>query len=175
MDVRSLDDLGLLDEVEETGDTFAANAMLKARACACASGLITLADDSGLEVAALHGGPGVHSARWAGPDVSSAERNRRLLQRLDAIPGASRVARFVSVVAVYRPDGAWVVALGDLFGSIAAAPRGSNGFGYDPIFLLPDRDCTLAELTPEEKNALSHRSRALAAMLPFLPTLLPSK
>lgn len=153
--------------VEENGDTFAANALLKAQAAARAAGLLALADDSGLEVDALGGAPGVHSARWAGA-VNAPARNALLLQRLEGVPDAERGARFVSVIAVARPDGAAGLARGELAGRIAQAPRGGHGFGYDPIFLLPDGARTYAELAPEEKNVVSHRARALASALPLL-------
>jgi len=164
--LRSLADLNL-PEVEETGSTFAANALLKAQAAATASGLLALADDSGLEVAALGGEPGVHSARWAGA-VDAPARNTMLLQRLEGVPDAARGARFVSVIALARPDGAAALARGELAGRIARAPRGSHGFGYDPIFVLLDGARTYAELPPDEKNQISHRAQAFQAALPLL-------
>lgn len=164
--LRGLEELGL-PVVEETGDTFAANALLKAQAVVRAAGLLALADDSGLEVDALGGAPGVHSARWAG-DVDPPTRNSLLLQRLGGVPDAARGARFVSVIAIARPGGAVGLARGELTGRIAPAPRGAHGFGYDPIFLLSDGDRTVAELEPAEKNAMSHRARALRGALPLL-------
>lgn len=168
---RSPAEFGNGGAIEETGDTFAANALLKARAAAAASGLPALGDDSGLEVDALAGEPGVRSARWAGA-VSAAERNTRLLARLAAVPDERRGARFVCVVALCRPDGAGALARGEVAGTITRQPRGEGGFGYDPLFLLPGLGRTYAELTAEEKNRLSHRAQALAAALPLLRWLL---
>jgi XTP/dITP diphosphohydrolase len=171
IDARSLQDLGALDEVEETGATFAANAALKAQAAVRATGLPALADDSGLEVDALGGEPGVRSARWAGM-VTAAERNALLLRRLKDVPEAQRGARFVCVIAVCHPDGRSAAARGEISGRITWEPLGDGGFGYDPLFLLPEVGRTYAQLTPEEKNSRSHRARAFAALQPLLPTLL---
>ena len=162
---RSLADIGLQDlEVQENGATFLDNALIKARAYAARAGLPTLADDSGLVVDALDGGPGVHSARYA-PTV--AARNARLLAALEGVPAAQRTARFVCVTALALPDGLTVTAEGRVEGQIAFAPRGTHGFGYDPLFALPDGR-TLAELLPAEKHAISHRGRALARLHPIL-------
>ncbi|MGI8913800.1 MAG: RdgB/HAM1 family non-canonical purine NTP pyrophosphatase [Chloroflexota bacterium] len=169
--VQSLDQLGVAEEVEETGETFAENAALKARAAVLATGLPALADDSGLEVDALGGEPGVRSARWAGA-VGAADRNARLLQRLAGVPDAERGARFVCVIAVCHPTGGSASARGEVAGRITRHPQGENGFGYDPLFLLPDLGRTYAQLTPEEKNGRSHRARAFAALRPLLPSLL---
>lgn len=171
IDVRSLDDLGVGTDVEETGATFAENAALKAVAAMQATGLPALADDSGLEVAALGGEPGVRSARWAGP-VSAADRNALLLQRLIEVPDGRRQARFVCVLAVCHPDGASAAARGEIAGQITRQPLGADGFGYDPLFLLPDLGLTYAQLAPEEKNRHSHRARAFAALRPLLLSLL---
>jgi XTP/dITP diphosphohydrolase len=164
----TLDEAGIDLEVEETGATFAENALLKARGYAHASGLPTLADDSGLEVDALGGAPGVHSARYAGADATDQDRYRLLLQSLHNIPEGQRGARFRCVIAVAWPDGAIDVADGTCEGSIAHAPRGSHGFGYDPVFLPAGRTVTMAELSPEEKDRISHRARAAAALRPAL-------
>ncbi len=164
----TLDEAGIDLEVEETGATFAENALLKARGYARASGLPTLADDSGLEVDALGGAPGVHSARYAGADATDQDRYRLLLQSLHNIPEGQRGARFRCVIVVAWPDGAIDVADGTCEGSIAHAPRGSHGFGYDPVFLLAGRTVTMAELSPEEKDRISHRARAAAALRPAL-------
>jgi XTP/dITP diphosphohydrolase len=171
IDVRSLVDLGVRDEVEETGATFAENAALKASAAVRATGLPALADDSGLEVVALGGAPGVRSARWAGP-VSATARNALLLQRLADVPDDRRRARFVCVIAVCHPDGGSAAARGEVSGQIARQPIGADGFGYDPLFLLPELGLTYAQLTPEEKNRRSHRARAFAALRPLLLPLL---
>ncbi len=162
-----------LTPVEETGDTFAENALLKARALAGATGLPALADDSGLCVDALGGWPGLHSARWAGPDASDADRNLHLLSALAPFPEPKdRAARFVCAVAVVSPDGDEAVGMGECAGVILTNPRGSAGFGYDPLFLLPDLGRTMAELRQDEKNTHSHRARAVAALAPRLSLLL---
>lgn len=160
--LRSLYDLGITLDVEETGATFAENALLKARAYTALSGLPTLADDSGLEVAALNGAPGVYSARWAGPNADAATRNALLLEQLAGVPFHGRLARFVCVVALAHPDGSVETAEGTLPGVIEEQPKGSGGFGYDPLFFLLDEGCTLAELPAGRKNEISHRARAAA-------------
>ncbi len=160
MRLLSLNDVGVDDEVEETGATFEENAVLKATAYARASGLTTLADDSGLEVDALGGEPGVRSARYAGPDADDAARVRFLLGKLRETPPGGRRARFRCVIAVAGPDGGVRTFAGACEGVVADAPRGRNGFGYDPVFLFPGVGRTMAELSPEEKAAVSHRGRA---------------
>lgn len=161
----SLADVGLASmDVEENGATFVANALLKAEAYAKASGLPTLADDSGLVVDALDGAPGIHSARYA---PTAAERNQKLLKAIEEVPYEKRTARFVAVIALVLPDGVTVTAEGRVEGRIAPAPRGEHGFGYDPVFLVDERR-TMAELLPEEKNAISHRGRAMARLYPIL-------
>lgn len=154
---------------DETGATFTANALLKARSAA-RSGLIAIADDSGLEVDALSASPGVYSARYAGPLATDDDNNTLLLERMANVPDSKRRARFVSAVAVVTPDGTERAAIGTLKGVIIESPRGSGGFGYDPLFQIDDEDAgdlngrTLAELSPAEKNAVSHRSRAYKAL-----------
>jgi XTP/dITP diphosphohydrolase len=157
----------------ETGETFAANARAKALHVTAETGLPALADDSGLVVDALGGAPGVYSARYGGPDADDADRNALLLDALRDIPPATRTARFVAVVAFSLPDGTVIDTEGRLEGAIADAPRGTNGFGYDPVFLVGDTGRTLAELTDDEKNGLSHRARALAALRPRLLAAAP--
>ena len=153
--------------VLETGRSYLENAVAKAVAYAVASGLPALADDSGLEVDALDGAPGVDSALYGGPGVTDdRQRNARLLRALDGVPRRWRGARFRSILAVAQPGGAAISREGVLEGRIAEAPRGENGFGYDPVFELPD-GCTLAELG-EEKQVISHRTRALHAMIEAL-------
>lgn len=165
----TLADVGLADmDVEETGETFWQNALIKALEYARQTHLPTLADDSGLEVDALNGGPGVYTARYA-PSV--AERNAKLLGVLDGVPDAARGARFVCVTALVMPDGLTVTAEGTLEGQIGREPRGVHGFGYDPIFVLPDGR-HLAELVAAEKHSLSHRGRALARLQPVLQFVL---
>ena len=156
----SLRDMGITQTVEETGSTYQENARLKAEAYARASGLPTLADDSGIEVEALGNEPGVYSARYGGEDLTDMQRVELLLRNLAAVPGAPRTARFVCVIAIAWPGRETQFARGECPGAVASAPRGENGFGYDPIFLLPDLDKTMAELPAAQKNVLSHRGRA---------------
>jgi len=163
----SLQEIGLGDmRVAETGTTLTANACLKARAYADASGLPTLADDTGLEVDALGGAPGVYSARYGGPNASDADRYRKLLAELGDTE--ARGARFRCVIAIATPGGDIQTAEGKCEGYIARAPRGTNGFGYDAVFVVEARGVTMAELTEAEKNTLSHRARALEAARPIL-------
>jgi len=163
--VRTAAELGFREEIEETGDTFEANARLKACAVASALGLPTLADDSGLAVEALGGRPGVHSARYAGAPHDDAANNARLLAELAGTPAEKRGAAFVCVMVCCLPDGRVLVSQGRLEGRIGLAPRGANGFGYDPLFELPGRGLTAAQLSTAEKNAISHRGQALRAMV----------
>lgn len=153
-------------EAEETGASFRENALLKARNAARHTGLPAIADDSGLEVDALHGAPGIYSARYAGPDATDADNLQKLLKELDGVPAAKRRARFRCVIAYLRKvdDPAPLVCEGVWEGSILEAPRGTNGFGYDPVFLVPGKSLSSAELPPEEKNRLSHRGQALAKL-----------
>jgi XTP/dITP diphosphohydrolase len=147
-------------DVEETGTTFRENAELKALAYARASGLLALSDDSGLEIDALNGAPGVYSARFAGVDTPYPERFKIILQQLQGLPIEKRTARYRAVITIAEPTGYHRSVEGALEGVIAEAPRGENGFGYDPIFLVPSLGKTTAELTPEQKNQISHRGRA---------------
>jgi XTP/dITP diphosphohydrolase len=156
----SLHDIQLDMDVEETGTTFRENAELKARAYAHASGMLSLADDSGLEVDALGGAPGVYSARFAGLEATYQERFDILLAQLRDVPAEQRTARFRCVISLAEPSGYLRSVDGTIEGVIADAPRGKNGFGYDPIFLVPALGKTTAELTPEHKNQISHRGRA---------------
>jgi len=167
-------DLGLNLEVEESGATFEANAQLKARAHAAASGLPSLADDSGLEVDALGGEPGVLSARYGGPGLDDGQRCDLLLQRLADRPDPSqRRARFRCVLVALAPDGRQCRADGVCEGHIAATPTGTAGFGYDPVFYYPPLERTTAQLSPEEKDGISHRGSALRAILPLLTETFP--
>ena len=165
-------DLGLALEVEEKGPSFAEIAAFKARAYAEASGLPCLADDSGLEVDALGGAPGVHTARYAGPGASDADRYNKLLDALGDTPLQQRTARFCCAVALAAPGGAVSVAEGTCEGAIAFEPRGANGFGYDPVFYLPQYGHTMAELPDTVKNQISHRARAVQAARRMLDALL---
>ena len=146
-------------EVEETGTTFEENSLLKARAVMEASGLPAIADDSGLMVDALNGAPGVYSARYGGPGLDDAGRYRLLLENMRGV--LDRKCRFVSAITLCMPSGDIVTARGECPGTLAYAPQGENGFGYDPIFFVPEKKKTFAQLTAEEKNAISHRGRAL--------------
>jgi XTP/dITP diphosphohydrolase len=156
----SLDDVGITDTVDETGDTFHKNAILKASAYSALSGLLTLADDSGIEVDALGGRPGVHSARYGGPDASDEDRVCLLLQELQDVPWELRTARFRCVIALAWPDGRVKTVEGVVSGIIHFRPSGANGFGYDPVFYLPEKGHTTAELPTDVKNQLSHRGQA---------------
>ena len=151
---------GLDIDVEETGTTFEENSFLKADAVMKASGLPVLADDSGLMVDALDGAPGVYSARY-GHKASDKERTAYLLENMKDVPEERRGAKFVCVITCLFPDGRKIVARGECPGVIARAPHGENGFGYDPVFYLPELGMTYAELSSEQKNAISHRARAL--------------
>ena len=155
----SLTDVGIELDVDETGDTLEENAALKATTYAQLAGLLTLADDSGLEVDALDGAPGVHSARYAGPNATDADRIDKLLGNI-ALHPQPWSARFRCVIAIATPNGEVELHGGECEGIIIPHPRGDNGFGYDPIFFLPEQNRTMAELTDAEKNAASHRAIA---------------
>lgn len=164
------EEVGIEAQVKETGTTYAANALIKARTLAEASGMPALADDSGLEVDALDGAPGVHSARFRpGPDEV---RYAALLKALEGIPEPERTARFRCVAALVLPDGVSHVTEGVCEGVIALEPSGEHGFGYDPVFLLPKIGRTMAELSPDVKNRISHRARAAQSMRPLLQEVL---
>ncbi|MGQ0602681.1 MAG: RdgB/HAM1 family non-canonical purine NTP pyrophosphatase [Anaerolineales bacterium] len=163
-------DLALSLDVDETGMTYAANAQLKAEAFVRASGMVTLADDSGLEVDVLGGAPGVYSARYAGYGATDADRRAKLMRDLHNV-ASPRTARFRCVIAVAQLDGVVNYFEGVCPGEIIFEERGSNGFGYDPIFYLPEYGGTMAELPSEVKNKISHRARAAQAALPFLRQL----
>jgi XTP/dITP diphosphohydrolase len=154
------EEVGIDSAVEETGTTFEENSQLKACTLAKESHLLTLADDSGLEVDALHGEPGVMSARYAGEGASDSERVNYLLSRLKDVPKEKRSARFRCVIAIAQPDGNIQFCSGECEGVIIFEPRGKNGFGYDPIFYFPALDKTMAELPIEVKNRISHRGQA---------------
>jgi XTP/dITP diphosphohydrolase len=158
-------DFPTLPEPEEDGATFEENALKKARAWMKATGITALADDSGLEVDALGGGPGIHSARYA---ETTGARNAKLLAALSGVSDEERTARFVCVAALVRPDGTEVTRRGELPGRIATEPSGEGGFGYDPLMWLDERGCTVASLAEAEKNRISHRARAVEALIPTL-------
>jgi len=160
LELIGLDEAGITLQVEETGTTFEENATLKARAYARASGLLTLADDSGLEVDALGGEPGIYSARYDGQGGSDSDRCWLLLQRLKGVPDGERGARFRCVIAIATPEGKVYTSEGTCEGRIAFHPQGTYGFGYDPVFFVPQYGRTMAQLPPELKNCISHRARA---------------
>ena len=162
-ELLSLGDVGISGDIAETGDTYDQNASLKAVECAARSGLLTLADDSGLEVEALGGEPGVRSARYAGEHASDRQRVAYLLEKLRDVPAERRGARFVCVIAIATPAGEVTFCRGECPGMIVTEPRGERGFGYDPAFLLMDLGLTMAELPPGIKNQLSHRGRAVVS------------
>lgn len=164
----SLRDLGLPTEIEEPADTFEGNAVIKAEAYSRMSGLLTIADDSGLEVDALDGAPGVHSRRFAGEDASDDDRTALVLRRLAGAPWERRTARYRCVLALAAPGEPTVTCEGACSGIIDYGPRGDGGFGYDPVFYLPDFGKTVAELSLQEKNRVSHRARAARAVAAVL-------
>lgn len=166
VEFRALGELGEFDEPEEDGDTFLANALIKARAAAEATGLRAVADDSGLVVDALDGAPGIHSARWCGHHGDDAANNAKLAREMADVPEPERTARFHSCVVLVDPaDGSYLAGEGDCEGAIGYEGVGEHGFGYDPFF-LPEATpgLTMAQLIPEQKNAISHRFKALQAL-----------
>ena len=167
--VLSMSDAGISCDINENGTTFAENAMIKAGTIAKAlpdryRDAIVMADDSGLEVDAMDKLPGVYSARWMGRDTSYRIKNAKIIENLKDVPVEKRTARFVCAIAAVLPDGRTLETQGVIEGKIGYEERGTNGFGYDPIFILPDMSCSTAELSPEEKNKISHRGKALRNM-----------
>lgn len=160
-EVLSMKEAGVAVDVEETGSSFEQNALLKAQGIARICKDIILADDSGLEIDYLNGEPGIYSARYLGRDTSYDYKNRKILEKLKGVPKEERTARFVCAIAAVFPDGREVVKRGVIEGQIGYDIAGKNGFGYDPIFYVPEYGCTTAELRPEQKNAISHRGKAL--------------
>ena len=172
VDVADLDDHPDMPQVAETGSTFAENALLKARAVAAHTGLPAVADDSGLCVDALNGMPGVLSARWSGRHGDDEANLRLLLAQLADVPADRRAAHFYCSAALVLPSGAEHVTEGAVYGWLTDAPRGTNGFGYDPIFVPDSLDVTTAQMPAEEKDAISHRGKALRALAPVIAALL---
>ena len=168
-ELASLFEVGITQEVAEAGSTYEENAILKAQEYAGLSGLLTLADDSGLEVDALNGRPGVYSARYA---ADSPTRIRQLLAEMQKVPADQRSARFQCVIALAHPDGRTEITAGTCEGYITAEARGTNGFGFDPVFYVPEYGMTMAELPEEIKNQISHRARAAQKMYPILERIL---
>ncbi len=167
-EILSMKDLALDLDIEENGKTFEENAVIKAKAVMEATGKMVLADDSGFEVDALNKEPGIYSARFMGEDTSYDIKNAEILRRCEGVPDEKRDARFVCVIACAYPDGTVETATGVIEGKLAHEPKGENGFGYDPIFFLPERGCTTGEMEPEEKNAISHRGIAVRKMVEIL-------
>lgn len=162
--VISMKEAGIDADIVENGSTFEENAMIKARAVWNVCGGLVLSDDSGLEIDALNKEPGIMSARYLGKDTSYHEKNNNLIERLDGVPDEKRTARFVCAVAAVFPDGSEKIVRGVMEGRIGYEEKGENGFGYDPIFILPKYGRTTAELSPEVKNSESHRGQALRLM-----------
>lgn len=162
--VISMDEAGIKLDTEETGATFSENALIKARALHAVTGGYVIADDSGLETDALGGMPGVFSARFAGEGASDKEKNDKLLTMLEGIPEERRTARFVCAIAAIMSDGTEIVTEGKCEGIIAFKPSGEGGFGYDPIFFVPDKNMTTAEMSGDDKDKISHRGKALRLM-----------
>ena len=168
IEIVSMKDAGYFTDVEETGTTFEENAYLKASAIARKCKLPTLADDSGLEIDYLGKEPGIYSSRYMGEDTPYPVKNAELLRRMEGVPDEERTARFVCAICYVRPDGTSETVRQTMEGRIAYRIAGENGFGYDPIFYLPEKGCTSAELSPEDKNAISHRGKALRLMKTIL-------
>ena len=164
VDIRSMKEAGINVDIVEDGKTFEDNALIKARAIAAHTDAIVLADDSGLEIDYLNKEPGVYSARYMGEDTSYDIKNQALLDRLNGVPDEKRTARFVCAIGAAFPDGSTQVVRGTMEGIIGHEIAGENGFGYDPIFFLPEHGCTSAQLAPEKKNELSHRGEGLRKM-----------
>lgn len=172
LEVLSLGELESPPDVVEDGNSFHENAFKKARTIAEHYGILAVSDDSGLEVDVLGGAPGVHSARYAGEGATDQENNQKLLEALKGVDESGRHARFRCVMVAYRPDGKWIEAEGTLQGIITLEPRGCKGFGYDPIFYVPELGKTLAEISTDEKNRISHRANALKKLHKKLTELL---
>lgn len=164
VEILSMKDVGIKADIVENGNTFEENALIKAKEVCKLAGEMVLADDSGLEIDYLNGEPGIYSARYMGEDTSYRIKNQNLIDRLEGVPDEKRTARFVCAIAAAFPDGRSFVVRGTIEGIIGYEERGTNGFGYDPIFYLPEYGCTTAELDPEKKNELSHRGKALRLM-----------
>jgi XTP/dITP diphosphohydrolase len=176
LECLTLDDVGITREAAETGETFLENAVMKASAYSRQTGLYTLADDSGLEVDYLGGLPGVHTARYGGEGLTATERYNLLLKNLAGVPWERRTARFHCVIALAGPNGDLITtADGICEGLIALKPIGEGGFGYDPVFFLPDQGLTMAQLSPTEKHRISHRGRALVKIAPSIRQILGIK
>ena len=168
VEILSVKEAGIQADVEENGKTFQENAVIKAREIMKISGEVVLADDSGLEIDYQNKEPGIYSARYMGEDTSYRIKNANLIERLQGVPDDKRTARFVCAIAAAFPDGTVEITEGTIEGRIGYEEKGENGFGYDPIFYVPEFGCTTAELTGEQKNQISHRGKALEAMKEIL-------
>lgn len=168
VEILSMKDVGIKADIVENGNTFEENALIKAKEVCKLAGEMVLADDSGLEIDYLNGEPGIYSARYMGEDTSYRIKNQNLIDRLEGVPDEKRTARFVCAIAAAFPDGRSFVVRGTIEGIIGYEERGANGFGYDPIFYLPERGVSTAEIPPEEKNSISHRGNALRKMKELL-------
>ena len=164
MEVVSMKEAGIHAEITEDGKSYEENALIKAREIAKYTNAIIMADDSGLEIDYLNGEPGIYSARYLGEDTSYSVKNKNLMDRLEGVPDEKRTARFVCAIAAVMPDGRELTTRGIIEGRIGYEEAGENGFGYDPIFYVPEFGRTTAQLSPEEKNRVSHRGRALELM-----------
>lgn len=168
VEILSMKEAGIEADIVENGNTFEENALIKAKEVCKLAGEMVLADDSGLEIDYLNGEPGIYSARYMGEDTSYRIKNQNLIDRLAGVPDEKRTARFVCAIAAAFPDGRSFVVRGTIEGMIGYEERGENGFGYDPIFYVPEFGCTTAELSEEQKNAVSHRGKALEKMREIL-------
>lgn len=168
MEILSMKEAGIEADILEDGTTFEENAIIKAKAIAKLCSAVVLADDSGLEIDYLNKEPGIYSARYMGEDTSYHIKNTNLIERLDGVPMEKRTARFVCSIAAVLPDGKVLTSRGTIEGYIGYEEKGENGFGYDPIFYVPEFDCTTAQLSPEQKNQVSHRGKALKEMKTLL-------
>ena len=164
VEVQSMKEAGICADIQEDGTTFEENACIKAKTIAKYTDAIVLADDSGLEIDYLNGEPGIYSARYMGEDTSYRIKNQNLIDRLAGVPDEKRTARFVCAISAVFPDGTCITTKGVMEGRIGYKESGDNGFGYDPIFILPEYGCTTADLDPDTKNKESHRGKALRAM-----------
>ncbi len=164
VEILSMKEAGITAEIEENGTSFEENAVIKAKAVMELCHEIVLADDSGLEIDYLNKEPGIYSARYMGEDISYRIKNQNLIDRLEGVPDGERTARFVCVIAAAFPDGEVLTARGTIEGRIGYEEKGENGFGYDPIFYVPEYGCSTAQLSPEVKNQISHRGKALREM-----------
>ncbi len=163
-EILSMKEAGIQVEIIENGKTFEENAVIKAKAVAAQTDAVVLADDSGLEIDYLNKEPGIYSARYMGEDTPYSVKNQNLIDRLAGVPGEKRTARFVCAIAAALPDGEVITAHGVIEGRIGYEEKGSNGFGYDPIFYVPEYGCSMAQLSAEQKNQISHRGKALESM-----------